>query len=153
MQSITQPQIHIAKPCHQNWAKMNAVEQGKFCKSCSQIVTDFTQMSTPDLIRYFENKKGQIGCGRYREDQLSDPAQAKSPFQLRFSYMLSLFLLPFLTFFVSQSSAEEKKGIHTYAPDKELGPGPTTSHYYGKLLPRSKKKRRIRHSTGFAATF
>ncbi len=138
MQRATQTGIRVEKPCHISWEKMEPAEQGRFCKSCNQIVTDFTQMSTPELIAYFERNKGQVGCGKFRDDQLSNRSSNQSFFQLRFRHILGLLLLPLLTFF----SSELKAGTYTKTKDQGFAPGPTTSHYYSKLLPRKKKKKK-----------
>jgi hypothetical protein len=131
---------------------MESAAQGRFCKSCNQTVTDFTWMTATELIRYFETNKGKTGCGRFRDDQLSDPDKNKSPWHIRLRYLLSLAIIPFLSMFSPQLKAADKVEMHSKNRDRELGPGPTVSHYHSKLLARKKKRKRGR-STGMGAYF
>jgi hypothetical protein len=153
MQKTTEPKIHIRNPCHKDWKRMEIAEQGRFCKSCSQIVTDFTGMTTPELIDYFEINKGRTGCGRFRDDQMIDFVPTFAHFRLRLRYFVALFLLPFLTFFSMELKAEQHRDVGHGTTELKIGPGPTVSHYYGKLLPRRKKKkhRKGRYSTGMGS--
>lgn len=64
-----QIQLTIPQPCHENWDKMNPVEQGRFCNSCQKQVTDFTRMSDEKLAAFFRKPDTSV-CGRFRKDQL-----------------------------------------------------------------------------------
>lgn len=61
--------LTIPSACHEAWDKMTVAEQGRFCNSCQKVVVDFTSMSDAEVIRYFENYKGNT-CGRFTSDQL-----------------------------------------------------------------------------------
>lgn len=62
--------ISIPKPCHEDWSKMTPNEKGRFCKSCTKTVVDFTKMS-PDAIQdYLHNNKNQRICGHIKQSQL-----------------------------------------------------------------------------------
>lgn len=62
--------ISIPKPCHEDWSKMTPNEKGRFCKSCTKTVVDFTKMS-PDAIQdYLHNNKDQRICGHIKQSQL-----------------------------------------------------------------------------------
>jgi hypothetical protein len=60
--------ITIPKPCHVDWTTMTPTQKGKFCKSCSKEVIDFTKLSTSQI----SNKvlKQDNICGRFKETQL-----------------------------------------------------------------------------------
>src|SRR6202012_964415 len=62
--------ITIPQPCHQDWQLMTAVEQGRHCQQCSKTVTDFTAMSTAQIIDYFSSYSNV--CGRFAQDQLGN---------------------------------------------------------------------------------
>lgn len=62
--------LHINEPCTQNWESMTTVEQGKFCSSCSKTVFDFTTATDSEIVKHIEAMKGELFCGRFRENQL-----------------------------------------------------------------------------------
>jgi hypothetical protein len=63
--------LSIPKPCNENWNEMTPQQQGAFCKVCAKVVVDFSSMSDEEVLRYFENKKEEKTCGRFRVSQLS----------------------------------------------------------------------------------
>jgi hypothetical protein len=63
--------ISIPKPCNENWNEMTPEQQGAFCKVCSKVVVDFSNMSDDEVIKYLEKKKGEKTCGRFLVSQLS----------------------------------------------------------------------------------
>lgn len=61
--------ITIPKPCHENWNEMTTTQKGRFCKSCSKEVVDFTKLTSSDI-----SKKVLINdnlCGRFKNTQLN----------------------------------------------------------------------------------
>jgi len=66
---MSQYQIKIKEPCHENWNAMLPKEQGRFCGSCIKEVVDFTTMSDQEVKNYLLNNKGSI-CGRFKKKQL-----------------------------------------------------------------------------------
>lgn len=72
---------------------MQPVSGGKFCKACSQVVTDFTKMTDAQLIDWMANHRG--GCGSFRPDQLNRqliaPNVRKAPFGMK--WLLSLLIM------------------------------------------------------------
>ena len=64
-----QLQLHIPKPCHEDWNQMTPVDKGKFCASCNKQVVDFSLMSDRQVLNYFSTATGKT-CGRFAEDQL-----------------------------------------------------------------------------------
>jgi len=59
--------IHIQKPCSENFNAMTNVEGGKFCGSCKTKVVDFTKMSLSEIETYFKNNSAQTICGLYNQ--------------------------------------------------------------------------------------
>ena len=62
-------QITIPKPCHEDWRKMTVTEKGKFCKSCSKEVVDFTNLSNSAITKIVSKNKNI--CGRFKNNQLN----------------------------------------------------------------------------------
>jgi len=50
---------------------MTPQQQGAFCKVCAKVVVDFSSMSDEEVLKYFENKKEEKTCGRFRVSQVS----------------------------------------------------------------------------------
>src|SRR5688572_2813590 len=65
-----QIQLHIPKPCHENWNKMTPAEKGRFCGSCQKQVVDFTKMNDEQLVAIFRRQSNGSVCGRFMQDQL-----------------------------------------------------------------------------------
>lgn len=63
-------QLHIPKPCHENWNNMTPIEKGRFCGSCQKQVVDFTGMSDEQMIAFFRKPANGSTCGRFMKDQL-----------------------------------------------------------------------------------
>ena len=84
--------LQIPEPCHENWANMKPVEQGRFCLSCQKTVVDFRAMTDRQVLEYFSNYTGST-CGRFYPDQLNRNivVGAQKPRQW-YKYMLSLFM-------------------------------------------------------------
>lgn len=77
---------------------MQPEQRGAFCNACSKVVIDFTQMSDEELIQYFESKKDERICGRFKSSQLETPvthtfhlSQAKVKGGLKGVFLVSLF--------------------------------------------------------------
>jgi len=62
-------QLDIPKPCHQNWDDMTPAEQGRHCKSCNKVVTDFSNYTDKELALFFKSKPNC--CGRFDDNQLN----------------------------------------------------------------------------------
>ncbi|MEM7186932.1 MAG: carboxypeptidase-like regulatory domain-containing protein [Bacteroidota bacterium] len=60
--------ITIPEPCHEDWGNMTPTEQGRFCKSCTKEVIDFTKVSDQEIINKL--KSGDNLCGRFTTSQL-----------------------------------------------------------------------------------
>lgn len=62
--------ITIPKPCHEDWNAMTPTEKGKFCKSCSKTVVDFTKLSTYEIQDFIHENKNNAVCGHFKQTQL-----------------------------------------------------------------------------------
>lgn len=110
-----QIQLTIPKPCHENWDKMNPVEQGRFCNSCQKQVTDFTGMSDEKLAAFFRKPDTSV-CGRFRKDQLEKELaipQKRIPW---INYFFQIALPAFLFSSKLQAQGKEIMGNTVVAP-------------------------------------
>ena len=125
--------ISIPKPCNENWNEMIPEQQGAFCKVCSKVVVDFSNMTDEEVIRYFEKKKEEKTCGRFRLSQLS-PYELKINLRsvaaqksFRKIFTASLFII-FSSLFVCKSDTGEPMMFNVVAVDTidtaSLGPRP-----------------------------
>lgn len=71
--------LTIARPCSENWDLMTPSEKGRFCDKCKKEVTDFTKMTTDQVVDCLTQKSGQSICGRLRIDQTE---RSKSKYHL-----------------------------------------------------------------------
>ncbi len=62
-----QYRLTIENPCGQNWDKMKAAPDGKYCLHCSKHIIDFTRMSDEEIVRII-SEPGSI-CGRLTSEQ------------------------------------------------------------------------------------
>lgn len=62
--------ITIPQPCHEDWAKMTAVEKGRHCNACEKTVIDFQNMTNEQVIDYFLQAKNKKTCGNFSSKQL-----------------------------------------------------------------------------------
>ncbi len=99
-------QISIPKPCHEDWNKMTAAEQGKFCGACQKTVVDFSTMSDGEIVRLFEQKKGKL-CGRFATTQLERPIEPTKVYKTNWFKWVMQLLVPMALF--SKSSFGQKK--------------------------------------------
>ncbi|MEJ8819774.1 carboxypeptidase-like regulatory domain-containing protein [Lacibacter sp. H407] len=109
--------LSIADPCHEDWNKMTAVEQGRFCSSCQKNVVDFTTQSDEEIISFFNNYNG-TACGRFTDDQLGRPIQQieLKPASGLLKYAAGLLLPAFL--FVTKAKAQFKDQVPKKVPEK-----------------------------------
>jgi len=114
--------ISIPKPCNENWNEMTPQQQGAFCKVCAKVVVDFSSMSDEEVLRYFENKKEEKTCGRFRVSQLSPyevkvnlhSVAAQRSFPKIFAASLFIF---FSSLFVCKSDTGEPMMFNVVAVD------------------------------------
>ncbi len=68
--------IKLGFTCSQVWEGMEPVSVGRYCQGCQKEVIDFTQLSTQEIIGYFEQKRKLKTCGHFSEDQLKQLNQS-----------------------------------------------------------------------------
>jgi hypothetical protein len=100
-------QISIPQPCHEDWQKMTAAEQGKFCGACQKTVVDFSTMSDGEIVRLFEQKKGKL-CGRFTTTQLERPIEPTKIYKTNWFKWVMQLIVPMVVF--TKSSFGQKKG-------------------------------------------
>ncbi|PJJ48435.1 carboxypeptidase-like regulatory domain-containing protein [Hymenobacter chitinivorans] len=61
--------LTIAKPCAELWQQMTPVPNGRHCAACRETVTDFTQMTDAEILRFLRHNPA-VSCGRFTEEQL-----------------------------------------------------------------------------------
>jgi len=61
--------ISIPEPCHQSWQQMTPEANGRHCRQCSKVVTDFTKMTNNEIINYLSANTNT--CGRFEKYQLN----------------------------------------------------------------------------------
>ena len=71
---INMKNIHIQKPCSENFNTMTNIEGGKFCGTCQTKVVDFTKMSLNEIETYFKNNSAQKICGLYNSRHTNTPS-------------------------------------------------------------------------------
>lgn len=55
--------LHIPKPCNEDWSKMQPTENGRFCDACQKQVFDFTNATVDEIKKIYIENNGKI-CGR-----------------------------------------------------------------------------------------
>jgi len=117
--------ISINEPCHENWDKMTANDQGAFCLSCQKNVVDFSKKTLSQIKEFFENKKDNTSvCGRFEDHQLTQLSFDDFFEQFRtWKFFQKLALVTFFVFGLSlfsncQTSTKhhEKMGKVAYTP-------------------------------------
>jgi hypothetical protein len=70
--------LTVPEPCHENWNAMTHQGNGRYCKSCEKVVTDFTRMNDAELKAWFRNGHSTTQtCGNFYQKQL----QPENPIQ------------------------------------------------------------------------
>lgn len=63
-------QLQIPNPCSENWTLMDKSPGGKYCRTCSQVVKDFSRMTDTQILYVLSSADTKI-CGQFRKDQLN----------------------------------------------------------------------------------
>lgn len=112
----TKYKITVPKPCHENWNGMSPDATGRFCRSCTKSVVDFTSKNATEIQEYFIANPGNT-CGRFKHGQL-DAVIIKIPKQLVFTqvhfhkmFLLALFISMGTTLFSCQDDNGDVKKI------------------------------------------
>ncbi|WP_138432771.1 energy transducer TonB [Winogradskyella algicola] len=111
--------ISIPKPCHEDWSKMTPNEKGRFCKSCTKTVVDFTKMSPDAIQHYLHNNKDQRICGHIKQSQL-DSINLRIPEAIIHQnqsfhrlFLLALLISMGMTLFSCEDENGQKKKIES----------------------------------------
>ena len=62
--------ISIPEPCHEKWDDMSPTEKGRHCAKCEKEVTDFSRMTSYEIVRTFHDNPNV--CGRFLPFQLEE---------------------------------------------------------------------------------
>ncbi len=89
-------QLHISKPCNEDWTEMKPTACGRFCDSCEKQVVDFTNMNEEQVLLFFKENKEKV-CARLRNDQLGEQSRFSGRHVPWFRYILRL-IIPFALF-------------------------------------------------------
>ena len=88
-------EFKIPTQCHENWDKMQPVDQGKFCLSCTKTVVDFSQMTNQEILLHISKSRGDV-CGRFSQNQLNHkinlPGERKATWKYAWNMLLAVFL-------------------------------------------------------------
>lgn len=104
--------VTIPTPCHEDWNKMQPDQQGRFCRSCSKTVVDFTHMLPEEIRKYFIQNNDKRICGHFRTEQL-DTIQLTIPesiFRRRHTFRNAFLLALLLAMGTSLFSCSDPKG-------------------------------------------
>jgi hypothetical protein len=101
-----QTYLHIPKPCHEDWDKMNPTQQGRHCESCCKTVVDFEMMTDQQVLNFFAHAKGET-CGRFSDDQLNR-ALEETQLQKKKGWQWFVATIASMLFFANRSSAQDR---------------------------------------------
>jgi hypothetical protein len=65
--------VRVPEPCHEDWQSMRPDEKGKFCKSCSKPVFDFSNKTDTEVKDILVAYKDQKVCGHFKKSQINRP--------------------------------------------------------------------------------
>ncbi len=109
------PVVQIPEPCSEDWNKMTPETQGRFCDKCCKVVVDFTEKTTTEIVDFLKAKINDRVCGRFRSDQVLQPAVATNNrpsfhFRQRTKVFLAALYLVFGGFLFSSCSTIQPVG-------------------------------------------
>ncbi len=120
-----QIQLAIPEPCHENWDKMTATQQGRFCLSCQKEVIDFSVMTDAEILDYISTASSST-CGRAGSDQLN--RNLSSPQSRSHLWKYGVGVAASFILITTKSTAQGKIVKHSNVskhpiPKKRLSPG------------------------------
>jgi hypothetical protein len=59
--------------CPEKWNSMSAQEDGRYCGKCEKVVTDFSQMSTEEVLEKINTATSENACGSFKAYHLQQP--------------------------------------------------------------------------------
>lgn len=150
-----QYKITIPKPCHEDWNKFTAAEQGKHCQVCATTVIDFTTWEPNAIANHFATNTNKETCGRFTKSQIE---RTNLPSAIQFAKQISYFRMStlkkiaaiFLFAFVIEGSSYASDAIvHggiSAIPSPSINFTPTALKY--KIDKPKKKKTKKRNTKG-----
>ena len=99
-------QLHIPKPCHENWNAMSPAEKGRFCQACQKQVLDFSGKSKDEIITILRQSKGAV-CGRVPQRHLSAISSKRKKYLPSFLTTLFTFLGISTLFTINRAQAQQ----------------------------------------------
>jgi len=132
--------LKITKPCSENWDKMTASEQGKFCASCNKNILDFTHLTPEEIIEQLKKVKGKT-CVRLTQNQQNTPIVDFKPsanFKIPYSKTVASLLL-----LASFTSADANVPFTSHKPT----PYKVTENYLGENLNYERPKEAVKKTT------
>jgi|JI10StandDraft_1071094.scaffolds.fasta_scaffold184057_3 hypothetical protein len=116
--------ITVKNSCEEDWKRMIPDACGRYCNSCSNLVHDYTNLSTSEIIKSLESSSEQK-CGRFRADQLNKEFYIENQNNIKrksLKYFLSLFIVSLQAKNVSgQTNDSTKNQINVVKVDSSLG--------------------------------
>lgn len=82
--------ILVKKPCEKTFSSFAKTSQGAFCNFCNKEVIDFRNMTSTELLKFFEENQS-ITCGIFKTSQMktySKPLVYKT--KTHFNYLMAL---------------------------------------------------------------
>lgn len=83
--------LHIPKPCSENWEAMNPSEKGRMCDVCNKQVFDFTNSTLKDIEEQFLVNNKNL-CGRISSKLLTEQ-YVQQQYKKEYKSKLKLFLI------------------------------------------------------------
>lgn len=62
--------ISIDHPCNQDWEKMQAGQNGKFCSHCAKTVVDLNSMTDAQIVEFIAKQTSSV-CGRISKTRIA----------------------------------------------------------------------------------
>lgn len=87
--------IQLENDCQQSWDDMSPAEGGRYCAQCTKVVTDFTYLSTEQIIQTLS--ANSTLCGRFTAIQLD--RDLIKPIELAPRKSILAFVSAFVLFF------------------------------------------------------
>lgn len=63
---------------------MSPEKDGRYCRTCEKVVTDFSHMSNGEIIRQMNSSNENNACGSFKAYQLQEPFTDKRNVLIRF---------------------------------------------------------------------
>jgi hypothetical protein len=106
------PIFSLPEPCNESWRKMTPQQEGRLCAACDTVVVDFTAKTETEIIAYFEQRKEQKICGKYRAEHVAVPGR-----RMRFKWLAAALALLVGSSFISSCRRHVHGKVSAYSRD------------------------------------